>query len=78
MVGFFAFLLDKSQEHVIIYTQGGNMKVENNKVWLYLDQALRKLQNVTHWTTSADEWHEDIIAAKESIKEALKKLEEDK
>ena len=54
------------------------MKIENNKVWLYLDQALRKLQNVTHWTTSADEWYEDIIAAKDSIKEALKKLEEDK
>jgi len=54
------------------------MKAENNKVWLYLDQALRKLQNVTHWTTSADEWHEDIIAAKDSIKEALKKLEKDK
>ena len=54
------------------------MKIENNKVWLYLDQALRKLQNVTHWTTSADEWYEDIRLAKHHLKEALRKLEEDK
>ena len=55
-----------------------NMKIENNKVWLYLDQALRKLQNVTHWTTSADEWHDDIQNAKHAIKAALEKLEKDK
>ena len=54
------------------------MKIENNRVWLYLDQALRKLQNVTHWTTSADQWHDDIQDAKDAIKKALKKLEEDK
>ena len=54
------------------------MKIENNRVWLFLDQALRKLQNVTHWTTSADKWHDDIQDAKKAIKKALKKLEEDK
>ena len=54
------------------------MKLENSRVWLFLDQALRKLQNVTYWTTSADEWHRDIEIAKKHLKEALKKLEEDK
>ena len=54
------------------------MKSENNKVWLYLDQALRKLQNITHWTTSADPWHEDIKEARRLVEAALKKLENDK
>ena len=54
------------------------MQSENNKVWLYLDQALRKLQNITHWTTSADPWHEDIKEARRLVEAALKKLENDK
>ena len=54
------------------------MKTENNKVWLYLDQALRKLQSISHWTTSADAWNKDIEEAKILLKRALKKLQEDK
>jgi hypothetical protein len=54
------------------------MKAENNKVWLYLDQALRKLQSISHWTTSADPWYKDIEEAKVLLMEALKKLEVDK
>tara|TARA_R110001583_G_scaffold57214_1_gene171754 strand:+ start:935 stop:1099 length:165 start_codon:yes stop_codon:yes gene_type:complete len=54
------------------------MKAENNKVWLYLDQALRKLQSISHWTTSADPWNKDIEEAKILLQRALKKLEGDK
>jgi len=54
------------------------MKAENNKVWLYLDQALRKLRSISHWTTSADAWNKDILEAMRLLEQALKKLEEDK
>ena len=54
------------------------MKDKNNKVWLYLDQALRKLQSITHWTTTADEWHEDVNIAKQHLKRALTKIERDR
>jgi len=67
--------------HLIPYSisKGNNkMKTENNKVWLYLDQALRKLQSISHWTTSADPWYKDIEEAKSLLKEALRKLEVDK
>ena len=51
---------------------------QNSRVWIFVEQALKKLESITYWTTSADEWHEDIQMAKEHLKKAIKKLEEDR
>ena len=54
------------------------MKEENTKVWLYVDKAYRNLMYIRHWTTSADEWNEDLKLAIKHLESALKKLKEDK
>ena len=54
------------------------MKQQNARVWIFADQALKKLKSISHWTTSADSWHEDIQIARKHLELALKKLQEDK
>ena len=54
------------------------MKPGNGRVWIFVDQALKKLKSISHWTTSADIWHEDLKLAEKHLKLALKKLEEEK
>jgi len=50
----------------------------NSRLWLAVDSALRKLQNMQHWTTSLDPYKEDIEAAIEALKKAKIKIEESK
>ncbi len=54
------------------------MKSGNGRVWIFVDQALKKLKSISHWTTSADTWYEDLQIAEEHLKLALKKLEEER
>tara|TARA_R100001440_G_scaffold48197_1_gene68066 strand:+ start:34 stop:195 length:162 start_codon:yes stop_codon:yes gene_type:complete len=53
------------------------MREENNKVWLWLDSAIRKLKQGKHWVTSADEWKENIDTAIKNLEEAKRKVEND-
>ncbi len=50
----------------------------NARLWMAVDSALRKLQNIQHWTTSIDPYKEDIEEAIEALKRAKKKIEEEK
>lgn len=54
------------------------MKSGNGKIWLAVDSALRKLQNANHWVTSLDIYKKDIETAITALKEAKKKIEEEK
>lgn len=54
------------------------MKHGNGKLWLAIDSALRKLQNANHWVTSIDIYKQDIEIAISALKEAKKKIEEEK
>ena len=50
----------------------------NTRLWIAVDSALRKLQNIQHWMTSLDSSKQDVEDAIESLKEAKKKIEEEK
>ena len=54
------------------------MKKGNAKLWLAVDSALRKLQNMQHWMTSLDPYKEDVAQAIEALKKAKKKIEENR
>jgi hypothetical protein len=54
------------------------MKSGNGKIWLAVDSALRKLQNANHWVTSLDPYKQEIQIAISALKEAKKKIEEEK
>ena len=49
----------------------------NSRLWLAVDSALRKLQNIQHWMTSLDPSKKDVEDAIKSLKEAKKKIEEE-
>tara|TARA_R100001509_G_scaffold43875_1_gene23820 strand:+ start:351 stop:524 length:174 start_codon:yes stop_codon:yes gene_type:complete len=46
-----------------------------DKLWLILDTIEKKLLSAKHWSTSADEYHQNIKEALIQIKEAKQKLE---
>tara|TARA_R100000908_G_C3712785_1_gene118727 strand:- start:597 stop:830 length:234 start_codon:yes stop_codon:yes gene_type:complete len=71
---FFIFLLTKIQEYVIIL-YGGNM---NEKLWLLIDSTHKKLLRARLWTTSLDDYKQDIEDAIKALEEAKKKIEEEK
>jgi hypothetical protein len=50
----------------------------NSRLWLAVDAALRKLQNMQYWITSVDPFQKDIEEAVEALKKAKKKIEEEK
>ena len=50
----------------------------NSRLWLAVDSALRKLQHASYWATSLNPYKEDIDAAIAALKEAKRKIEEEK
>ena len=76
---FFLFLLDKFTKMCYnIKDKEKDMKDGNGRIWLAVDSALRKLQNANHWVTSLDIYKKDIEVAIAALKEAKKKIEEEK
>jgi hypothetical protein len=49
----------------------------NGKLWLLLDGVLKKLLHGKYWSTSADEWNDDIVKAIEHIKSAMEKIQKE-
>ncbi|MDB2481741.1 hypothetical protein N9W84_01080 [bacterium] len=47
----------------------------DEKLWLLLDGIFKKLLGGKLWTTSADEWNDDVIEAIEKIRSAMEKIE---
>ena len=49
----------------------------DEKLWILLDGVLKKLLHGKYWSTSADEWNDDLKKAIEHIQEAMKKIEKE-
>jgi chaperonin cofactor prefoldin len=47
----------------------------DEKLWLLLDGVLKRLVGGKFWSTSADEWDDDLKNALESLRAAMKKIE---
>ncbi len=50
--------------------------MKNEKLWLLLDSVLKKMKHAKYWTTSIDNYNENIKEAIKHLEEALKKIEE--
>ena len=57
----------------VIILYGGNM---NDKLWLLIDSTHKKLLRARFWTTSLDNYKQDIENAIKALEAAKKKLEE--
>lgn len=55
---------------------GGNMK--NDKLWLLIDSTHKKLLRARLWTTSLNDYKQDIEDAIRALEQAKKKIEEEK
>lgn len=71
---FLPFYLTKA-EIMLYYKCGGKMK--NDKLWLLIDSTHKKLVRARYWTTSLDDYKQDIEDAIKALEEALKKIEEE-
>jgi hypothetical protein len=71
---FLSFYLTKAGI-MLYYKCGGQMK--NDKLWLLIDSIHKKLVRARYWTTSLDDYKQDIEDAIKALEEALKKIEEE-
>ena len=51
--------------------------MKNDKLWLLIDSTHKKLVRAMYWTTSLDDYKQDIEDAIKALEEALKKIEEE-
>lgn len=52
--------------------------MKNAKLWLLIDSVLTKMLHAKYWATSLDAYKQDIDQAIIHLKEAKRKLEEEK
>jgi len=52
-------------------------KMNKDKLWLLIDSVHKKLLRARLWTTSLDNYKEDIEEAIKALESAKKKIEED-
>lgn len=52
--------------------------MKNAKLWLLIDSVLTKMLHAQYWATSLDPYKQDIDQAVVNLKEAKRKLEEEK
>ena len=51
------------------------MKEHEQKVWLLVDNVIRKLKRAKYWTTSIDDYHQELMMAISLLEEVLRKVE---
>ena len=51
------------------------MNQQEQKMWLLVDGIVKKLKRARYWTTSADDYHEELMTALSLLESVLKKLE---
>ena len=51
------------------------MNQNEQKMWLLVDGIVRKLKRARYWTTSADDYHKELMMALALLDEVLRKLE---
>jgi len=59
---------------MIYYSMEDNM--DNDKLWLLIDSTHKKLLRARFWTTSLDNYKQDIEDAIKALEEVKRKLEE--
>ncbi len=59
---------------MIYYSMEDNM--DNDKLWLLIDSTHKKLLRARFWTTSLDDYKQDIEDAIKALEEVKRKLEE--
>ena len=57
----------------VIILYGGNM---NDKLWLLIDSTHKKLLRARFWTTSLDNYKQDLEDAIKALEKVKRKLEE--
>lgn len=58
----------------IAYNDGGGMNQHEQKMWLLVDGVVKKLKRVRYWTTSADDYHQELMMALHLLEEVLRKI----
>lgn len=53
------------------------MGKSEQKMWLILDEAEKRLLRAKNSTTMADEWYEEVCLALKKVKEAKEKVEKE-
>lgn len=51
--------------------------MNNERLWLCVDSAIKKLISANYWVTSIDPYKEDLTAAIENLKTVRQKIEEE-
>ena len=51
--------------------------MKNDKLWLLIDSTYKKLLRARFWTTSLDDYKQDIEDAIKALEEVKRKLEKD-
>ena len=51
--------------------------MDNRRLWLCVDGAIKKLISANYWVTSIDSYKEDLITAIENLKTVRQKIEEE-
>ena len=51
--------------------------MKNDKLWMLITSTHRKLLRARYWTTSLNNYKQDIEDAIKALEEALKKIEEE-
>ena len=54
------------------------MNEHKQKMWLLIDGVVKKLKRAKYWTTSADDYHQELMMALSLLEEVLRKIEEEK
>ena len=51
--------------------------MDNGRLWLCVDSAIKKLTSANYWVTSADIYKKDLEDAIKSLKQVRTKIEEE-
>ena len=51
--------------------------MDNGRLWLCVDSAIKKLTSANYWVTSLDPYKDDLATAIENLKVVRKKIEEE-
>lgn len=54
------------------------MNEHEQKMWLLVDAVVRRLKQARYWTTSADDYHQELMMALHLLEEVLRKINKEK
>ena len=54
------------------------MNEHEQKMWLLVDGIVKKLKRAKYWTTSVDDYNQELMMALSLLEEVLRKIEKEK